>query len=382
MNSHARNSWRIAVLLAGLIQPLEAAEPGAGLQAMIDRAMPGGEVVVPAGTWTEPLRVNKALKLRGASTDTTILDVTADQPAVQISGREPVLVEAMTVRWQRATSNRSLEAPAAVRLHDASLTLRSVRVEAPGVAARCPSALHAQGFSEVRIEQCHFKGFEFTLQFGEGAKGVVADSVIWKPGHAGVTAGPRSAVEVLRCVIAGSAFHGVRCTGGELKATDNLVIANKNRGFYLGNKSATGVIRNNVIQDNGTGISGFAESDVEVAHNVIVQSSYAALDARDTCRLRVYNNALLDNARGLVLFKEAGANKNQVLTNLSWGNKVELENFDPSPPLIRVNPAWKDAANGDFSPTNPEALTGHGLQEPARFKPLWAKWTSLRASNP
>jgi hypothetical protein len=193
--------------------------------------------------------------------------------------------------------------------------------------------------------------------------------------------GPDCSVEVVRCVVARSAYHGVRCTGGRLTATDNLVIGNKNRGFYLGNKSASGVIRNNVILDNGTGISGFAQSEVEIRNNLIGKSDFAGLDARDTCRLHVHRNLFLENTRALVLFKESGKNRNSVQENLHWDNKTDAENFEPMPSLVRDDPQLKDAANGDFAPTDPNLLKGYGLQDASVMKGLWAKWTALSASS-
>jgi hypothetical protein len=244
-------------------------------------------------------------------------------------------------------------------------------------------AINALGFCAVKLEQCHIDGFDFPVQFSDGAQGILSDCVIWKPGHAGITVGPDCSVEVVRCLVAGSAYHGVRCTGGKLTATDNLVIGNKNRGFYLGNKSAQGVIRNNVILDNGTGISGFSQSEVEVVNNLIGKSDFAGLDARDTCRLHVHRNLFLDNTRALVLIKESGNNRNSVQANLHWGNKTDAENFEPTPVFVHGDPQLKDVANGDFAPTDPNLLKGHGLQDASVMKTLWAKWTTLsRSSRP
>jgi hypothetical protein len=211
-----------------------------------------------------------------------------------------VILESLTIRWQRATSERNLGTLAAVWVRDTPLTIRAVRFQAPGSNARSPVAINALGFCDIKVEQCHLEGFEFPVQFSDGAQGMISDCVIWRPGHAGITVGPDCSVEVASCLIAGSAYHGVRCTGGRLTATDNLVIGNKNRGFYLGNQSAQGVIRNNVILDNGTGIRGFSQSEVEVVNNLIGKSDFAGLDARDTCRLHVHKNLRPLSSTGMV----------------------------------------------------------------------------------
>ena len=83
----------------------------------------------------------------------------------------------------------------------------------------------------------------------------ISDCLILNPGHCGITVYSGSTIDVARNIITGSRYHGVRSTGGTLNMHDNLIIRNKNRGIYLGNKSASGHVSNNVILGNGTGIS-------------------------------------------------------------------------------------------------------------------------------
>lgn len=266
-------------------------EDGKGLQELIDKAPAGGEVAVPNRVWNEPLRIDKPLTLRGEDRDGCVIDVVSDEPAIRLAHEKgEVVLENLTVRWKLATSNRSPDVQAAVVTKDGAVRLRNMRVVAPDSFARCPSGFTAYGFGDVKIERCEFEGFEFTLQFGGGAKGSIENSLVLKPGHCGITAGPESTVDVARTIVTGSRYHGLRCTGGELNAENNLVIANKNRGFYLGNKSALGAIRDNVIQDNGTGISAFAETEVKIHNNFIAGSEFAAIDMRDGGRLEVEGN--------------------------------------------------------------------------------------------
>lgn len=380
MNCHTPFGWtRLAFAPALCALGLQAGEaPVNRLQALIDQAAPDAEVIVPRGTYEAPIAIAKPLRLRGEAGSECVLQVTADEPAIRVATPQGVVLEALTIVWQRATSNRPSEALAALALRDSSVTLKDVRFRAPGNSQRCPCAVAAQGFSDLKVERCQFDGYEYTLQFSEGAKGRVSDTVVARPGHCGITVGPSCEVEVVRCLVTGSGFHGLRNTGGLLTAKDNLVINNQNRGFYLGNRSARGSIRNNVIQGNATGISGFARSEVEVANNVIANSEYAGLDARDTCRLRIHHNLFLNNTRGLVLFEESGKNENTLGANLAWGNPSDCENFDPVPELVRVDPALKDPANGDFRPTDPATVKGHGLSDPAPFKDLWGRWKALQ----
>ncbi|MGZ9273089.1 MAG: right-handed parallel beta-helix repeat-containing protein, partial [Candidatus Binatia bacterium] len=215
----------------------------AQLQELIDLAAAGSEVRVPKGTWKEPLEIRKAVKLRGEEGAECIIDVTSDSPAIRVETKGEVLLENLTIRWKRETSNRAASPQAAVVAKDTALKIQNVRFIAPDDKMRCPSAFTASGFSEVVVNQCEFEGFDFTIQVGGGARGTISDCVIVRPGHCGITVGNGGKLEVTGNIVTGSEFHAIRCTGGELIAKNNLIVANKNRGFYLGNRAARGEIK-------------------------------------------------------------------------------------------------------------------------------------------
>ncbi len=258
--------------------------PPADLQQLIDNAPPGSVVKVPAGNYDRPIKIDRPLTLKGESREQCVLTVTANEPAVFISSRNRVTIESVTIKWQLETSQRSENPSCAVAVKDGQATLRDCRVLPLGNSKRCPTAVQCLGFSNVDLRECWFEGFEFTIAYSGGSEGRIFDCVVLNPGHCGITVYAGSTIEVAGNIVTGSAYHGLRCTGGTLKAHDNLVIANKNRGFYLGNKSAHGVLANNVIQDNATGISAFGGSDVLIKNNLIRGSSYAGLDTRDSMR--------------------------------------------------------------------------------------------------
>jgi len=353
----------------------DAGKAGDDLQVLIDAARPGSVVNVPKGTYRKPLRIDKALTLKGSAREACVLEVTADEPAVLVTTKKPVALESLTVKWQRATSARTAEPVCAVVLKDAKATIRDCRVLAPGGNTRCPAAVLAYGFSDLHMDGCRLEGYEFTVQFARGAEGVVENCVFVKPGHCGITVSSDSKATIRRNVVTGSGYHAIRCTGGELEVSDNLIIKNKNRGLYLGNKSARGSVRNNVIIGNGTGISGFANSEVDIENNVILDSGYAGVDFRQSCELSVKNNILSGNARGIVQFKEGGRGGTVVGSNTLWNNKTATEGVDKTGKMVASDPGFKDAANGDFSATAASVRGAkHGLKDSAPFVELWHKW--------
>jgi hypothetical protein len=355
-------------ILAAVLVPFTHAQ--STLQQMIDRAETGESITLPKGTWKEPVQIKKALKIRGADAGASVIDVISDSPAIFVESKGDVQIENLTVRWKRETSDRKPFIQAAIATKDSKLKLQNVRFIAPDDKVRCPSALTVTGFSEIEVKECEFEGFDFTIQAGDGARGVISDCIIRKPGHCGITVGNSGKLEITGNIVTGSEFHAVRCTGGELIARNNLIVANKNRGFYLGNKAARGEIINNAIVGNGTGISGFGGSEVRIANNYIAESDFAGIDMRDQCRLNIDRNTVVNNARGIVLFKEAGQNKNTVLINALGGNKIETEGFEKAPDLQRVD-ATQQPREGNFVLEN---ARGFGLTEPERIQQLWTKY--------
>jgi nitrous oxidase accessory protein NosD len=70
-----------AIGLTGSSKALVAEET---LPARVSAAKANGTIVVAAGTYKEPLAINKALTLRGEDAETCVLEVTDDAPAVSV----------------------------------------------------------------------------------------------------------------------------------------------------------------------------------------------------------------------------------------------------------------------------------------------------------
>jgi hypothetical protein len=201
-------------------------------------------------------------------------------------------------------------------------------------------------------------------------------------GHQGISLYSRATAEITGNIVTGSRYHAVRSTGGTLNMNNNLIINNANRGIYLGNKSARGTIANNVIIGNGTGIGGFARSNVKVENNIIADSSYAGIGFRDSCSLSIRDNIFQGNERGWILFKEGGGNGNTVYKNTFWRNKADVENMDKTADSIIADPGFVDAENGDFLLKPGQALQQkQGLTNPEVFKKLWKIWKNRRDKN-
>ena len=348
------------------------------LQRRIDAAKENAVVTVPVGTVKTPLTIARPLILKGQDAEKCILEVTADRPALRISGKGPMVVEDLTIKWQLATSDGRRAEAAALLAKDTDLILKNCRLIALGTGKRCPTAVAAVGFSNVRLQNCQLEGFEFTIAYVGGAQGAITDCAILNPGHCGATVYSGSTMEVARCIVTGSKYHGLRCTGGTINAHDNLIIANKNRGVYLGNKAASGRISNNVISANGTGVSAFGGSSVTIENNLFLDCSFCGLDARDSCPITVRDNLFQGNTSGLIQFAESGRSQIALGPNCFWMNGTNSKDINLPQIALSVDPRLAEPEKGKFAVMAKQVASANiGLSDSEVFVGLWQKWEKL-----
>lgn len=343
------------------------------LQQAIDKARPGATVVVPEGTYTQPVTIGKGivLKSRGA-----ILSVESSRPAILVDTGKKVGIQGLEIRWKVKGKLEKGGSSCAVFVRSGEVAIHGCRFKALGSGKVSPCALFAQGDAEVELKNCRFEGFEFAIQFWNGAEGDIEGCLVSHPGHCGITVGGGAKVEMERNIVTGSAFHGVRCTGGEIEAESNWVANNKNRGFYIGNKSSTGEIDNNVIIGNGTGIDVFAQSKIDIENNIVMRSAYAGLSVADTAKVDAEGNMIVDNEAGILGFSDEKGKETSISLNgknLLFGNKLESENIKLPSKTVREDPRFEDPENGLFASPAKEM----GLENPEELRKLWEKWQAV-----
>jgi len=354
------------------------------LQKLLDSAQPGDTVIVPAGVYTEPVKINKPLTLKGRSRTGCVFEVTANKPAIFIDtrGKGKASIEDITIKWQLATSDKGIEYPFAVAVKDSNADVKGCLFLPLGNPQRSPVAIRAIGFSDLAINTCRFEGFEYVVCYGEGTKGIMQDSLIMNCGHQGIILYSGATARVVGNVITGSKYHAVRSTGGNLSMRDNLIIKNKNRGVYLGNKSGRGIISNNIIMDNATGISGFASFKAKIENNLILNSSYAGISMQQSCSLSIRDNIFQANERGWIMFEKGGKGGNTCYRNTFWKNKIDAENFSKTGNSILEDPRFVSVGDGDFSlQAGPAKENKQGLTNPEVFKKLWKRWQNRKDRN-
>ncbi len=356
------------------------ANTNTSIQDLIDIADPGTTIHIPAGTYTNTLVLGKKLKLQGVDRDTTILEATADRPLIHIQPKLKVEIESLTLKSQLATSQRTDPPGCTVLAADTIATIHDCAFIALGNNQRSPVSVLVQGFSEVQLQDCRFQGFEYPMIYSDGSKGLVKGCIVLNPGHSGFISHPGSEVTIEGNIFSGSGFHGVRSTGGTIHLKDNLIINNKNRGVYLGNKSAHGEISNNAIIGNGTGISCFASTEVGIENNLILDNAHTGMDTRGSCRIEVRDNIIAGNTKTGFAVYEGGHNKFKIGKNTFWNNGSPSTDFDLPSSTVEEDPGFADPEHGNYTVGNSSVRKAkHGLTDPDIIERLWKQY---KEANP
>ncbi len=346
------------------------------LQDEIDAAIPGSVLVIPAGVYENPVVITKPLTLQGKERDRCVFEVTADKPAIFVNakGGGKVVIENLTIKWQLQTSDPQRH-PFAVGVQDCTAKINNCAFLPLGNYQRSPIAAFSTGFSEMVITNCDFTQFEYVVCYGEGTSGLIEDSFITESGHQGITLYRGARATVRRNIVTGSLYHGVRSTGGELTMKENLIIKNKNRGVYLGNKPCKGVISGNLFIGNGVGIDGVSACTFLVENNVFLNSGFGAITGRSYAALTVRRNVIADNLHGIVFAAQQGGSdavKSTVGENVLWNNTIQTENCEAGR-IVQEDPKFAAPEKGDFS-LGEDKFKEMGLTAPDVLRRLWLKY--------
>ena len=91
------NAFTVSLVVVLLASPSArravGVEPDNALQGLMSEAEPGAVVEVPAGVHRSPLTIDKALTLKGKSPEECVVELTADESAVLVSSKAPVVID-------------------------------------------------------------------------------------------------------------------------------------------------------------------------------------------------------------------------------------------------------------------------------------------------
>jgi hypothetical protein len=169
---------------------------GATIQELVEATAAGGTVHIPEGRFEGAIVIGKPVTLKGADRKTSILEFTGNQPLIHAPAKTVVTIQSLTLSSQLETSERADPPGCTLVARDATATVIACDFKALGNFKRSPCAVLSAGFAKVRLEGCLFEGYEFTIQYADGAQGSVKNCIVRNPGHCGITVGNDCEVEI------------------------------------------------------------------------------------------------------------------------------------------------------------------------------------------
>ncbi len=260
---------------------------GTVLQAVLDEAPAGAVVCIPAGTWTESLRVTKPVTLRGAGpTRTVIRGSELAHPVIAVGPQTEGVVVLAGITFTGATGGCS-------------------------EPAGCAHGLLASGGATVEVERCTFSGNTGSgVAVRDAARVELRDCAITNNGSYGVHAQSQAEVVLASVTLSDNRSTGIwlanqarltlaastvtKCEGhglwvrdqSHLIATDSVISACEGHGLWIRDQA--------VAELSGCTLSGHRDTGVWSEHaaevtlvGCTVHQTWDGIEARDSSRLQV-----------------------------------------------------------------------------------------------
>jgi hypothetical protein len=292
------------------------------LQAAIDAAPEGATINLGAGRFDERVTITKSLTLVGAGTDATILGPTEEAqlatssrlekivnridsltrnleqsqprreptpnetkegrdgytevkqlekqlstPIISIEGKANVELSSLRVMMPLTPRDGGgLPSVAAIQVKDAGLTLRDV-----AILGCMGKGIDVSGESKLEVDDCLVAacwGTGISASHPNTAEVHIKNSDIRNNYHYNIGLGVEKCV-IEDCRISGTAWSGISCSGEEVRIERNVLFQNSRAIYSVGQR---GVVRKNLIADNGAGASCWYEDQPLYVSNIFYKN--------------------------------------------------------------------------------------------------------------
>ena len=314
---------------------LQVAHSGEGkfrsIQSAIDAAAPGATIEIEAGTWRENISIRKAVALKGAGWDRTIVELPGNtEPTLEafwdrlikdLEAMKPGERQQQLRQRLRQPDNQPLKianakdvsvsdigfhwaGPKSINPHViqqlVEITNAIARLERVAIVGSVEDGMLVHGESDVEVRGSLVAGNWGRGIQVQGGRFRLVDSDIrhnYKY-HVSIFHGVTFA-RVERCRLYGSAFFGFRAAGPNTVISGNAVYDTARTAFYLGRTSMT------------------------VSNNLFLNHAFGGAQAWDGNRDQFVNNTFVNTGR--YGFTSIGTAKPILRRNIFWGHDTALQ---------------------------------------------------------
>lgn len=235
----------LAVLLVSCARPAKEGEapcaitlrPGESLQEAIDRAPAGAVICLPAGTWTESIRITKPVSLRGAGPGKTkVRGAQHGQPVVWIGplADDGARIVLAGISFGGASGPR--EGAHGLRVEGAAV----VEIERCDFSANVGSAVFLRDTAHVTIRNSTVSNnLAYGVEAQDQARATLTASAICGNRSGGVWLSGTARLELAATTVSGSEGHGLWVRdSSELVATDATITNCEGHGIVVRDRAS------------------------------------------------------------------------------------------------------------------------------------------------
>ncbi len=227
--------------------------PGQSLQGVVDSAPAYSTIIIPRGTWTENLRLEKPVVLRGQGPEATIIQAGRAGPPVLWVGKEAkVRVEGLTIKGGRGGHVGPEMSSAGVFVAEqAVLQLREVKITqnaASGVFASDSAELYLEG-TEI------FGNTRYGVELIGEARAQLKETRVFQNGMGGIWVSHGSVLEAEGLVIAGNPNLGLWARDeAKVKLWASEARENQGPGLRCQDRAAVTLLASRIHGNEGVGV--------------------------------------------------------------------------------------------------------------------------------
>ena len=298
---------------------LRVPEDFATIQAAIDAAEMGDQIVVATGQYSEHIEIEKDLKLIGVDLEKTVIRGIGKGSVISIRGCQVSISGfSITGAEYRGMYSEGLE------IRDAQVIVRDC-----AIFNNHGTGVQAIGDSKIKLNNCTIRQNDSAgIDLQAEARAEIAGCTIWN-NHTGVIAYGEAQVSIGECIIKANKWDGIELQNAVQATISNCTIQENFWGLSLSHDSEA-EISDCVIEENWKGVWLRHEAQVLLIESTIRNNADDGISIWDTAQLGMNGGLVIDNHwAGISLANTGGIDlRNVEICNNRLGIMVQATGCD------------------------------------------------------